>query len=338
MKLRALAGFCRRMGVALHAGVDILRILESETKTGSPQHREVMKRIHEKVRDGNSLSRAMLDEKKVFPPLLIQLLHAAELGGRMESMFLTMADYYEDLIRTRSYFLGQITMPVIQLVIAITIIGLVILILGMINSGNEIAYDAAGLGLKGMSGFAIYCLVVGSIASVSALVIFAILKNWFNLHKKLMPIARRIPTLGTALTTLAVARFSMTLSMLLNAGVEARRSLKQAFLATGNHYFVGGMDTALAEIEKGNSFGDAVDASGVFPDEFLEMLRTGELSGTETESLDHLAHIFQDRAKAALKMLATIVSTIIWLAVTILIAAFIIRLAMQYVSMLYSFM
>lgn len=337
MKLRPVANFCRRMGVGLHAGVDILRLLETETRTGDQRHRAVMQKVLDDVREGCTLSKAMFNVHGYFPPLLIQMVHASELGGRTEATFLYMADYFDDLAQTRSYFLQQITWPVIQLVLAIFIIGAVILIQGMLaSSPTGPAYDASGLGLSGVNGFFIYIGVVGGTAFVLGVLAYGIWKNWFNCHRLLMPIVQHIPSIGTALTTLGLSRLSMTLSMLLNAGVEARRSLKQAFLATGNYYFISGMDRALASIERGDSFGDALDAANVFPNDFLEAIRIGELSGTETESLDHLALQYRDRAKRALGLIATLASVAIWLAVMGLIAFMVIRMAMQYVNLIYS--
>lgn len=337
MKLRPVANFCRRMGVGLHAGVDILRLLETETRTGDQRHRAVMQKVFDDVRNGCTLSKAMFNAQGYFPSLLIQMVHASELGGRTEATFLYMGDYFDDLAQTRSYFLQQITWPVIQLVLAIVIIGAVILIQGMLaRSPAGPSYDASGLGLSGVNGFFIYVGVVGATAFVLATIGYGIWKNWFNCHRLLMPIVQRIPTIGTALTTLGLSRLSMTLSMLLNAGVEARRSLKQAFLATGNYYFISGMDRALVAIDRGESFGDALDAAGVFPNDFLEAIRIGELSGTETESLDHLALQYRDAAKRALGVIATLASVGIWLLVMILIAFMIIRMAMQYVNLIYS--
>lgn len=334
MKLKPLANFCRRMGVGLHAGVDILRVLETESRTGNPRHRAALRSVVEDVRNGCTLSKAMFNVKDYFPPLLIQMVHASELGGRTESTFAYMANYYDDLAQTRSFFLQQITWPVIQLILAVGIIGLTILIQGLLSSSGAQAYNASGTGLVGVNGFFIYIGVVGSVALVIGIVIYGIVKNWFNCHRVLMPIVQNIPSLGTALTTLGLSRLSMTLSMLLNAGVEAKRSTKQAFLATGNYYFIGGMDDALKAIDKGESFGDAFDAAGVFPNDFLESMRLGELSGTETESLDHLALQYRDRAKAALKMLATLASTAIWLMVMCLIGFMVIRMGMQYVNLI----
>lgn len=144
--------------------------------------------------------------------------------------------------------------------------------------------------------------------------------------------------LGTALVTLGLSRLSITLSMLLNAGVDAKRSLKQAFLSTGNYYFIGGIDRAVRKVEEGASFGDAFAASQVLPEEFIESVRIGELSGTETESLDHLAQEYQERARAALNTIATIASFTIWLGIMLLLAFMIIRMAMQYLQVLNSFL
>jgi type II secretory pathway component PulF len=336
MKLSSAANFCRRMGIGLRAGVDILKILETETKTGDSKHREVMARVAERVRSGESLSKSMEQEKAYFPKLLHQMVGASELGGRTDETFHYMADYYDQLKETRSAFIGQIAWPLIQLAMAIVIIGVVILIQGLLGTGDT--YDASGLGLSGTSGFITYCLFVGGTLGGLLLVAFGLWKNWFNCHKIVVPIVQRIPVLGSAFITLALSRLSMTLSMLLNAGVEAKRATRQAFLSTGNFYYISGMDRSIAEIDKGSSFGDSFEASRVLPEEFVEGVRVGELSGTETESLDRLALQYRERAKSALSTIAAIASFTIWISVMLLIAFMIIRMAMQYINTLNSFL
>ncbi len=233
MKLKPLAAFCRRMGVGLRSGVDILRLLDMETRIGTQQHREVFARMQTSIRGGATLARAMLAEKKYFPPLLIQMVNASEIGGRMDSMFTYMADYYDQLLQTRSFFISRISMPLFQLGFAILVIGGVILFQAFMSPSGTPSFNASGTGLSGLSGFVTYCVLVTTVLGTLSLFIFGIWKNWFNCHRILMPVVQRIPQLGTALTTLGLARLSMTLSMLLNAGVDARRSIRQAFLATG---------------------------------------------------------------------------------------------------------
>lgn len=333
MKLRSLANFCRRMGVGLRAGVDIMRVLETEARTGDQRHRAAMRKVVDEVRDGCTLSKAMYKVNH-FPPLLIQMIHASELGGRVESTFAYMADYYDDLLATRNFFVDRIRMPLIQLTLGVIIIGLAILVQGLLAPGGEVAYDATGLGLSGVNGFLLYCAVVGGVALTLGIISFGIWKNWFSCHRFLMPIVQRIPTLGTALSTLGLSRLSMTLSMLLNAGVEAKRSTKQAFLATGNFYYISGMDRALDTIGRGESFGEAFAAANVFPDEFIESVQLGEMSGTETESLDHLAQQYRERAKAALSLIATLAGMAIWLSVLIILGLMVLNMGLKYVNFL----
>lgn len=328
MKLKAAANYCRRMGVGLRAGVDILRLLETETKSGDQRHREAMAKVQTDIQGGSTLGQAMKEQPKYFPKLLTQMVDASELGGRMDQMFEYMANYYDQLKQTRSDFIGQITWPLIQLALAIVIIGLVMLLQTFLGTGDT--YDATGLGIS----FTTYCMVVCTFFLVFGITAYGLWKNWFNCHNIVVPAIQKIPVLGTAFITLALSRLSMTLSMLLNAGVEAGRATRQAYLATGNHYFIGGMDRSLKEIEKGSSFGDAFDASEVLPEDFVEAVRIGELSGTETESLDRLALNYQEAARSALRTIATIASTTIWISVMMLIAFMVIRMALQYIGLL----
>ncbi len=338
MKLKAIAAFCRRMGIGLRSGVDVIRLLDAEARFGTKPQRAAMQRIGASIRTGETLARAMLAEKSMFPPLLIQMVNAAELGGRLDSVFSYMADHYDELLKTRAFFLGRISMPLIQLGLAVLIIGLVILIQGLLAPGGKPAFDASGLGLAGVDGFIKYMIAVAILFGCISVVVFGIWKNWFNCHRVLMPIVQQIPQLGSALTTLGMSRFSMTLSMLLNAGLDAKRCVRQAFLSTGNYYFISGMDRATQAIERGKSFGDAFDEAEVFPVDFVDFVRTGEISGTETESLDRLAIVYRDQAVAALGVIATLASITIWLMIMIVLAFFVIRMFMNYINMLNGFL
>lgn len=320
------------MGVGLRAGVDILKVIQTEQKSGRAAHQQAMAKVHQQVQAGNTLADAMKTQGHHFPKLLIQMIHASELGGRTDSIFTYMAGYYEQLKKTRNAFLQKISWPLIQLAMAVGIIGLVILIQGIVSPNTT--YDASSLGLRGFGGFVIYCAIVTGLFTIVGLVILGIWKNWFQCHSFLTPIVQRIPQLGTAIVTLSMSRLSMTLSMLLNAGVDAKYAVKQAFLATGNQYFIQGLNRAVSEIDRGASFGDALEKSQVLPKDFVDAVRVGEVSGTETESLDHLAVEYQHRAASALNTIATIASVAVWLGIMIFIGFIVLRMAFQYLNLI----
>lgn len=332
MNLKELAEFCRRQGIGLRAGVDVLKMIQNEQKIGSSKHRQIMGEVESKIRGGESYAGAMKEHGHYFPNLLIQMIHASEIGGRTEAVFAYMANYYDQLKKTRSEFLQRISWPVFQLAMAICIIGLVILIQGMLSPNST--YDASSLGLRGFSGFIQYCVIVSSVLGLLAIIGYGLWKNWFDCHRMLMPLVQRIPKLGTALVTLGLSRFSMSLSMLLNAGVDAKYAVEQAFLSTGNHYYIGGMKRASEVVDRGGSFADAFEASTVLPGEFVDSIRVGEISGTETESLDHLATQYQERAASALSTIAMIAGSTVWISTMMLIGFMVLRMAFQYINLL----
>lgn len=334
MKLKDLARFSHHLAVGLAAGVDILRLLENEQRSGDAAHRQAIQSLWERVRRGESLAAAMKQQGTYFPNLLVQMVHAGESSGRLERVFQYMSEYYQQIKLARSGFLQRISWPLIQLGLALGIIAVVILLQGILSPNSQ--YDASSIGLRGVRGLVVYCLVLTAFFGSLGLLLYGLWKNWFQSHKVLMPILQHVPQVGTALTTLGVARLSMTLSMLLNAGSDAKQAVRQAFLATGNHYMIGGMSQAIEQVAQGTSFSDAFEKSNVLPRDFVDALRIGELSGTETESLDSLAKEYQHRAVLAINTLATLLSVAIWLMITAVIVLMIIRMALQYINLLNS--
>ena len=64
-------------------------------------------------------------------------------------------------------------------------------------------------------------------------------------------------------------------------------------------------------------------------------VRIGEISGTETESLDRLAEQYQDRAKRALNTIAMIASFTIWLTIILVIGGIVLYMGLKYIQLIY---
>ncbi len=335
MPLRALENFCHRMAIGLRSGVSITKILEAEGRQGSPRHREVGKDMLRRIMSGETLAESMDKQQGYFPPLLAQLIHAGESGGGLDRIFQFMSEYYRDLRTARSNFIARITWPAIQFVIALLVVSGLILLQGLLQTNSsDKPYDALGMGLRGWSGFVTFWAFVIVILGVLGTIAFGIWKNWLNCHQTLIPLVRNVPILGPVFTNSALSRLSMTLTMLLNAGVDAKRSVRDAFKSTGNFYYMSGMKTAADQVEQGQSLAHSFETSGVFPREFIEAIEIGELSGTETDSLERLAAEYQRRFQAALVQLSITLSTVTWLVISGVIIFFIFRIAMQYINLL----
>jgi type II secretory pathway component PulF len=74
--------------------------------------------------------------------------------------------------------------------------------------------------------------------------------------------------------------------------------------------------------------------AGEFPDEFLNMLETAEISGALSESMLLLSEEYSRRAESATRVLVTFATYAIWGAVATVIVILIFKLAMFYIGIL----
>ena len=152
MSMSEMAGFFRRTDTSYRAGIDLLKILEQESARGSAAYRLKIQRLHDQLRQGNSLAGAMAAHPGDFPQLVLATVDAGERGGRMEESFFRLAKHYEDLIQFRRRLLTMMAWPIFELLFSIAVIALLIVILDWItrsNGGEPI--DWLGLGLGGMA-------------------------------------------------------------------------------------------------------------------------------------------------------------------------------------------
>lgn len=334
--LKQVQSFCDRVATGLHAGVDILRILDTEAKVGSQRYKDACADTAQRIREGYSLAEAMRMQGDFFPSMLVKMVEAGEHSGQIDRTMRFMSEHYLDLKKTRSEFISQITTPVIQLFAAILILCLLIYINGFFKAGSatDEPFDLTGVGLRGGTGVLIFLSVVLGIGGVVGAIAFGIWKNWFNCHNILVPLVRNVPVIGPVFTDTAMARLSMTLSMMLGAGVDAKRSVREALLSTGNHYYMSGLPLTLEEIEKGTSLADSLDTPGVLPKEFIQAVEIGEMSGSDSESLERMASIYREKAQLALKQLAVTAGFAIWFLIAAMIVAVIFMIFTQYLNVI----
>ena len=334
MSLKQLAGFSQRASMCLLAGIDERTICAREASNAPAlAARRHLTTISEMVNQGGTLSEGLAAAGDFFPPLFCEMVRVGEQSGHLGEVLKQMADHYQNQIALRRNFLASIAWPAIELFLAVVVIGVLILVMGFINDMNHAHLDPLGLGLLGVDGLVKYAAFVALVGVALAFVIRAMTRGvlW---TRPLQRFVLRIPKIGPALQTLALARLAWVMSETMNTSMDVRRSLKLSLQSTRNAWYIDRIERIDAEIARGNSIYDAFCAAGGFPADFLESLHVGEQSGNLVESMAHLASLYQDQARAALNVLATIGGFAVWAAVAAIIIFLIFRLAMFYIGAL----
>jgi type II secretory pathway component PulF len=330
-----LAQFCRRAATSLHAGLDVRQVFQREATIGPHSQRQRMTGVMERIDAGQAVADAMTAEQGYFPGLATEMIRVGEQTGKLERVLAQLAEHYEQLLRLRRTFLLGILWPAIELAFALAIVGFLIWIMGVIdirNLHNE-PVDVIGLGLKGTSGLFFYLLIVGTLVAALATLVVALSRGWLWTGP-MMPVLIKVPIVGRCLTYLALSRFSWTLGMAIDAGMEATRSLKLALGAAQNTYYSTLWPQVQRTMQRRCPMHDALRETGRFPEEFLIVLETGETSGMVTETLEHQANEYRDRAQGLLRMLTTFAGVACFGLVAVIIIALIFKLAGYYLGLI----
>ena len=292
-----------------------------------------MAAISQAVDRGEGLAAAINTTGDYFPELFRQLVEVGEQTGHVAEVFEQLHSHYQHQRDMRRAFLAAITWPMTQLILAVLIIGVLIAAMGFINRSTKSNLDPLGFGLTAAHGLMIYAGIVAAAAAVIATVQWAARRGvlW---TRPLQRAALRVPLLGPALKTLALARLAWAMHVTLNAGMDVRQSLKLSFRAARNAKFLDDLPLVDESIAAGNSIYDAFLALRGYPNEFLDALAVGEQSGRLVESMALLSRQYQDRSRSALATLTALAGYAVWALVAALIVFLIFRLAFFYFRML----
>lgn len=330
--LKNLAQTCHRVGSMLRAGVDQKKVWLTESERGSEPHKKVSLDIAQRIQEGSTLSDALKAQDRYFPAMVSEMIEVGENTGREWDVFLRLADHYNHMLELRRTFLGAILMPALQLLASLFVVGAFIWLIGMLlPEEHHSAVDVFGIGV-GYRGLRNYLLILGFVAIVGAITIKLFVDEKFG--NRPFELILRTPVIGECLRLLALSRMAWALALANDAGMSARRTMSLALRATQFGYYKEAIPAVDKEILAGEEMTTALQHTGKFPVEFLDVMGAGELTGQIPESLLRLSDEYRERAELLSQTITKIASFAVWAIVAIIIIIFIFKLAMFYIGML----
>ncbi len=332
LSLKQLALVCRSLGTTLHAGVPIVKAVSlAGGKASQPALRAALADISGRLKEGEQLSEALAGQGDLFPDLTIDMVRVAEQTGMLPEVFRSLAEHYENNLRLKKDFYGQIAWPVIQFIAAILIVALLITVLGLVGSGPD-KLDPLGFGLFGVEG-ALVWLGGWAMAIAALFVAYKLLASSRTAMAGVYGAMMRLPVVGSCMEAFAVARFSWAFYLTQEAGMGVDKSLEASLKATANGAFIAATPQVVQSVENGESLTEALAGSGLFSNDFIQMVHVGETTGTVPETLNRLSPQFEDQARRSLRALAAAAGWGVWCLVAVFIVFLIFRIVFWYTGM-----
>lgn len=271
----------------------------------------VLEAVLLKVRSGTSLSDALAEEPRYFPPLYVSLVRAGEASGRLGGSLNELATLRERTEALRSKLNSALIYPVVLL---ITAIGAVVVLLTVVVPRMEPMFAQAGSALPFSTQVV---LSAADILRERGMVLLALFAALLLLGERLLrrPGPRRnfdrwvmgVPLFGQLLRDRMTAQLCRGLSSCLGGGLDLPQALAVSRDILGNLHGRTAMDEVITRVRTGRTLADSLTQAAILTPLAVKMLRVGEESGRLQPVAAYLADTFEDRVGTRLQRLVAVI-------------------------------
>lgn len=307
----------RNLGAMLTAGLTVSRGLSViERQSTNPRLKGVIKKIIEKINQGNQFNETLSDFPEVFSDLYVAMVKAGEESGSLAESLRTLAVQMERASNLKKKIKGAMIYPIIVISIMV-VIGILMMIYVMpqitaVFKGMNKELPVTTQFLIDTSDFMVqYTIFV--FAGLAA----AVIGFLYFLKSKIGRIATswlfvRLPVIGTMAKETNAARTARTLSSLLASGVDVMRSIEITEQVVQNVFYKKILREAQMRVEKGTALSEVfIERTDLYPILVGEMILVGEETGQIAGMLSELATYYETEVERKTKDLSTIIEPLL---------------------------
>ncbi|RCL27610.1 type II secretion system protein [Pseudomonas sp. AFG_SD02_1510_Pfu_092] len=285
--------FSQELSTLLNAGLPLIDALESlAEKAPASATRKVLAELVRQLYEGRSLSQALAQQPRVFPPLYVALVQSSERTGALGDALARYISYRQRLDLVRQKLVGASVYPLLLLLVGG---GVVLFLLGYVVPRFSQVFEGMGTELPWLSrvlmqiGLFLHAqqlpLALGCLGAISAL---WLLRRQPRVRRWVSCQLRRLPALHQRLMMYELARFYRSLGILLQGGIPILTAMGMARGLLGSAA-AQGLAQACQRVGEGLPLSDALEAGQLVTPVSLRLLRAGEQSGNLGEMLERCA-------------------------------------------------
>ncbi len=293
-----LAMFSRQLATFVTAGVPITRALGViAEETSSKSLRYALRQVLEDLGEGLSVAESFARYPKMFSPLYVNMVRAAELTGNLDTVLRKLDQYITREDQVNKKIKNALAYPVIILLMAVVSVTILIaFVLPRFESLFKEFKAELPVTTKVLLGISSFTTNnrVGIVIGLGAFVGFIVLSQRFPRGRYARDwLILKIPVIGSLARFSSVARFCRTLSTMLAAGVPVARSFDIVVASTANRVIQKKLLPVKERLMSGEGFSAPLAEAHVFPPMVVQLVRVGEETGSLEKFLSETADYYE---------------------------------------------
>lgn len=318
-----LVTFTRLFATMIDAGLPLVQCLDIlASQQTNKNFGAVLKDVKDAVEQGSTFSDALARHPKVFDHLFVNLVHAGEVGGILDTIMNRLSVYLEKRQKLVRQVRGALVYPSIVIVIAA---GVMTVLLTFVIPAFENMFKDFGGGKENLPkltqvvvaishGFVTFLpvIVLGAVGLAAAVVYTYRNPAGKRMFHRAMLTA---PVIGNVMRKIAVARFTRTLGTLLQSGVPILDALEICAKTSGNVIIESAIMYVRQRISEGKNMAEPLIETKVFPDMVVQMIGVGEQTGALDQMLNKVADFYEEETDIAVAAMTSALEPIMMVGV-----------------------
>ncbi|HXF91520.1 MAG TPA: type II secretion system F family protein [Nitrospiraceae bacterium] len=309
-----LVVFTRQFGTMINAGLPLIQCLEIlSTQSENKVLAKTIGEVKIDVEGGSTFSDALKKHPKIFDDLYVNMIHAGEVGGLLDTILTRLAKHIEKAMKLKGQIKSAMVYP--AAIMGVAVIVITVLMIWVIPIFAKMFAEMSGgkMGLPGptqlvidMSNFVQAYIIYMVIALVLAM--YGV-KKYYGTPKGKLVIDRlllKTPVFGELIRKASVAKFTRTLGTLITSGVPLLDGLSICAKTSGNKVIEEAILGARVSISGGKTIAEPLAKSETFPKMVTHMIAVGESTGALDAMLGKIADFYEDEVDQAVASLTAL--------------------------------
>ncbi|MDP2897034.1 MAG: type II secretion system F family protein [bacterium] len=284
MSLKTLSRYANQFSMGLNSGLPLDRLLKTLSRTApTRQMRAASRQMKESIGAGSTLTQAYEKYNRIFPEFFTRMIQVGESTGHLEQAVASVASYYD-----RRYAIAREVKREL-----IPIVGYFGLLIVAIQFVLYIIGDMVTLRTS------------GDVLAWGLLLVMVVWASYYfsrpvrdGVHSALF----YVPLIQRLVRKFSLAKFTEAMGFAWGAGMDVTTAVNLAAESAGNPVFRKRALRARDYIERGDTVSQALQKTGVFPFEAIQIFEVGEETGRLHESMGNVAKLAREQATETLRL------------------------------------
>jgi type IV pilus assembly protein PilC len=303
--------FSRQLAAFIRAGIPILEAIDTfAEEAGNKVFREALSGIGTALRRGETFSAAVGAHGRIFPRFYVDMLKAAELTGRLDSVLDQLSRYIERDLEARRKIRSAMTYPALIGAMSLVTVGILsVFVLPRFKtffaSFHATLPLATRIVLAAGNFVGQWWWAIAAVAATAALGLLVMFKSAAG-RAGLDRILLKLPVAADVVRHAIVERVCRVLASMVTAGVPLPDAMVVVAESARNKVYERALVKVREAMLAGEGIAGPIQRSNLFPRAVTQMVRVGEATGTLDTQLETAAAFYEQELDYKIKKLTAL--------------------------------